>query len=72
LVEMAGLRARGARRLWAWGCRWASSRLIAPAAGKGDDDGDPQIRAGQLARRKKVEGFGTGSSNIARACLRPV
>ena len=43
LVAMAGLRGRGARRLWAWGCRWASSRLIAPAAGKGDDDADPPV-----------------------------
>lgn len=34
LVAMDGLRGREAKRLWAWGCRWPSNRLIAPAAGR--------------------------------------
>lgn len=46
LVAMEGLLGSGARRLWAWGCRWASSRLIAPAAERRETttvDEDPQI-----------------------------
>lgn len=69
LVAMEGLRGRGARRLWACGCRWASSRLIAPAAGRRETTTDPQIGAGVKSEEKGFRVSGWAQLAEKKKCL---